>query len=109
MNLIKIFIWFFAIFLNYAIFQANIVIGIVFLLIEIALFSRFKRGGNSRGFRSRSPKIIRQHITLDASNATSLVLELMKIEHSTTLPMHQPNEQHYHSDEHEKMRKAFER
>ena len=109
MNLIKIFVWGFIMFFNYALFQANIVVGIVILLIELLIYSRFKGRSFGGRFRSSQPRYRRSHTTNDTSNATLLVLELMKLEQRSTDSLPQSNEIRYLSDEHKKLRKVFER
>ncbi len=110
MNLIKLFIWFFVLFLNYAIFQANIVVGIVILLIEILIYSKFKGGFLGGRFHSSRPRYRNPRAPIDTSNATLLVLELMKLEQrNATISPSQPCEERYVSEEHKKLRKLFER
>ena len=110
MNLLKIFIWFFIFFLNYAMFKTNVVVGIVFLLIELAIYARINGSFGFGGYRSR--RTFRQRIDIDTSNATSLVLELMKMEQNNQIQHTSRNQLakvNYHSEEHKKLRKAFER
>jgi len=109
MNWIKLFGWFFIIFLNYAIFQANMVVGIVFVLIEVIVYIRLKGRAFGQRYETRRFRTNRAEV-VENSNATMLVLELMKMERmenptNTILS----NEIRYHCEEHKKLRKAFER
>ena len=109
MNLLKICIWFFVIFLNYAIFSANIIVGIIFLLVEIMIFLRFKgvlEGG--RRYRN-SRRFLNQRTSIESSNATMLVLELMKMEQQAkNIPESSSKSTKYLSEDHKKLRKMFE-
>jgi len=109
MNWIKLFAWFFICYLNYAIFQANMNVGIVFVLIEIIVYNRLKGGAFGLRYETRRLRTNRTE-TVENSNATMLVLELMKMERmENSANTHSPNEIHYHSEEHKTLRKAFER
>ena len=103
MNLIKIFVWFFIFFLNYALFRTNVVVGIIFLVIEFLIYSRIK--GRALGQTFRTQRFRNNKESVESSNATLLVLELMKMERmqESTPEMSEP----IRSEEHNKLRKAF--
>ena len=93
-------------FFNYAIFQASIVIGIVVLVVELIIYTRIKGGAFGRRFHSPRVRTNKRE-TAENSNATLLILELMKMER---IQPPQPEKSSYQrTEEHATLRKAFER
>ncbi|MBN2155265.1 MAG: hypothetical protein JW776_04430 [Candidatus Lokiarchaeota archaeon] len=110
MNFIRMCIWFFVFFLNYSIFHANLLAGIVFLLIEILIYNRIKGGSLVTTHQYRSTRFRANRAeSVENSNATLLVLELMKMERMNHPESAQNDEMVYYSQEHKQLRKAFER
>ncbi len=127
MNFIKIIFTFFILAFNYSLIQNNMIIGLIFLFIEICLFIRMK--GNVFGFHFnsgvnnnyKSKRNYRKNNRISENNNNLiLLLELMKLEQQPQQNFYPSKEnfaskfknQHntfkFFSEEHKKIRSIFE-